>query len=132
MGEIRSHGGPMLRVKRADLQERGVDRRLSRVSGVRGGLPMLDDGTVVDATNVIWCTGFQQVFDWIDLPVIGEDGWPNEYRGVVDSAPGLFFCGLAFQFAFSSMVFPGIGRDAEFVARRIMDRAGRKAHLQAA
>ena len=34
-------------------------------------------------------------------------------------APGLFFCGLSFQFAFSSMVLPGIGRDAEYVARRI-------------
>ena len=132
MAEIRSHGGPMLRVKRADLQERGVDRRLSRVSGVKDGLPVLDDGIVVDANNVIWCTGFQQVFDWIDLPIIGEDGWPKEYRGVVDSAPGLFFCGLSFQFAFSSMVFPGIGRDAEFVARRIHERSGKKASLQAA
>jgi putative flavoprotein involved in K+ transport len=132
MGEIRSHGGPMLRVQRADLRERGVDRRLSRVSGVKSGLPVLDDGSVVDAANIIWCTGFQQVFDWIDLPVIGEDGWPQEYRGVVDSAPGLFFCGLAFQFAFSSMVFPGIGRDAEFVACKIVERSGKKASLQAA
>jgi len=132
MGEIRSHGGPMLRVQRADLKERGVDRRLSRVSGVRGGLPMLDDGSVADVANIIWCTGFQQVFDWIRLPVIGEDGWPKEYRGVVDGAPGLFFCGLAFQFAFSSMVFPGIGRDAEFVAGKIVERAGKKGSLQAA
>ena len=132
MPEIRAHGGPMLRVQRADLRERGVDRTLSRVSGVSDGLPVLEDGSVIDAANVIWCTGFQQVFDWIDLPIIGEDGWPKEYRGVVDSAPGLFFCGLAFQFAFSSMVFPGIGRDAEFVACRIADRSGRKATLQAA
>jgi putative flavoprotein involved in K+ transport len=132
MEDIRSHGGPMLRVKRADLDDRGVDRRLSRVAGVKDGRPLLDDGSVVDVANVIWCTGFQQVFDWIDLPVIGEDGWPKEYRGVVDSAPGLFFCGLSFQFAFSSMVFPGIGRDAEFVARRIVERSGKKATLQAA
>jgi putative flavoprotein involved in K+ transport len=45
-----------------------------------------------------------------------------EMRGVVDNVPGLFFCGLAFQYAFSSMVFPGIGRDAEYLARRIGDR----------
>jgi putative flavoprotein involved in K+ transport len=132
MEEIRSHGGPMLRVQRADLRERGVDRRLSRLSGAKDGLPVLDDGSVVDAANVIWCTGFRQVFDWIDLPIIGEDGWPKEYRGVVDSAPGLYFCGLSFQFAFSSMVLPGIGRDAEFVACRIVERSGKKASLQAA
>ena len=55
---------------------------------------MLDDGTVVDAANVVWCTGFKQVFDWIDLPIFDDDGWPMEYRGVVEGTPGLFFCGL--------------------------------------
>jgi putative flavoprotein involved in K+ transport len=132
MDEIRFHGGPMLRVKREDLRERGVDRRLSRVSGVAGGLPALEDGSVVAAANVIWCTGFRQVFDWIRVPVIGEDGWPKEYRGVVDSAPGLFFCGLSFQFSFSSMVLPGIGRDAAFVASKIAARSASKASLQVA
>jgi putative flavoprotein involved in K+ transport len=132
MDEIRFHGGPMLRVKRADLLERGVDRRLSRVSGVSDGRPQLEDGSAVDAANVIWCTGFQQVFDWIRLPIFGEDGWPTEYRGVVDSAPGLFFCGLSFQYSFSSMVLPGIGRDAEFVARKITARSASNASLQVA
>lgn len=69
------------------------------------------------------CTGFRQAFEWIGLPVIADDGWPQEYRGVVDAAPGLFFCGLSFQYAFASMVFPGIGRDAAYVADRIDARA---------
>jgi putative flavoprotein involved in K+ transport len=110
-------------VKREDLAARGVERALSRVARVRDGRPMLDDGTVVDTTNVVWCTGFRQVFDWIDLPVIGADGWPAEFRGVVDEAPGLFFCGLSFQYAFSSMILPGIGRDALYVAKRIAARS---------
>ena len=41
---------------------------------------------------------------------------------MVDDAPGLFFCGLSFQFAFASMVFMGVGRDADFVASRIVER----------
>jgi putative flavoprotein involved in K+ transport len=61
--------------------------------------------------------------DWIQLPILNGDGWPVEYRGVVDVAPGLFFCGLSFQYAFSSMVFPGVGRDADYVARRIVARS---------
>lgn len=119
MDEVRVHGGPMIRVKRADLAERQVERVLSRVTGVYGGLPVLDGERVVDAANVVWCTGFKQVFDWIKLPIFGENGWPTEYRGVVDDAPGLYFCGLSFQYAFSSMIFLGIGRDAEYLARRI-------------
>jgi putative flavoprotein involved in K+ transport len=123
MKEVRYHGAPMIRVHRDDLAERQVERRLERLGGAQDGLPVLEDGTVVDARTVLWATGFRQVFDWIRIPVIGEDGWPQEMRGVVDKVPGLFFCGLAFQYSFSSMVFPGIGRDAEYLARRIEARA---------
>jgi putative flavoprotein involved in K+ transport len=130
--EIRFHGGPMLRVKREDLLERGVERVLDRVTGVRDGLPVLGDDRVLDVANVVWATGFQQVFDWIQLPVFGADGWPVEMRGVVTDAPGLFFCGLSFQFAFSSMVLPGVGRDAAYVAKRVAARSGAGRTLAAA
>lgn len=132
MRETRVHGGPMLRVKRADLAARGVERITQRVRGVRDGRPQLDDGTVLDVENIVWATGFRQVFDWIDLPVFGPDGWPTEYRGVVADAPGLFFCGLSFQYAFSSMVFPGVGRDAAYIADRIVKRATRTGGMAAA
>jgi len=122
MAEVRAHGGPMLRVKRADLAARGVVRNEARVVGTHEGRPLLDDGTIVEATNVVWATGFRQAFGWIDLPVFDEAGWPREYRGVVAEAPGLFFCGLSFQYAFSSMLVGGVGRDAEYVARRIVER----------
>lgn len=123
LDEVRHHGGPMTRVKREDLARRGVERITLRVAGVEDGRPVLDDGRVIPASTVIWCTGFQQVFDWITVPVFGPDGWPEEYRGVVEKAPGMFFCGLAFQYAFSSMVLVGVGRDAEYVACRIAERA---------
>ncbi|MGO4598956.1 flavin-containing monooxygenase [Terrabacter sp. 2RAF25] len=123
MAEIRHHGGPMLRVKRADLAARGVERHVERVTGVTDGRPTLDDGTVLDVANVVWATGFEQHFDWIDLPVLDDDGWPREYRGVSTDVPGLFFCGLAFQYAFASMVLPGVGRDAAFVANHIVSRS---------
>ena len=125
MGEIRHHGGPMLRVKREDLAARGVERRTQRVVGVTDGRPTLDDGTVVEAANIIWATGFTQRFEWIDLPVTGDDGWPREYRGVSRDVPGLYFCGLAFQYAFSSMVLPGVGRDAAYVAERVVRRSAK-------
>jgi len=131
MREVRFHGGPMLRVKRADLAERGVVRTTSRVVGATRGLPVLDDDTVLEVANLVWSTGFQQVFDWVDLPVFDADGWPREMRGVVPDAPGLFFCGLSFQYSFSSMVLPGVGRDAEYLARKIVARRERGAAVLA-
>jgi putative flavoprotein involved in K+ transport len=123
MPEVRAHGGPRLRVKRTDLAHRGVERHEAKVIGGRDGLPLLADGTVIKTTNVVWATGFRQNFDWIDIPIFGDDGYPQEYRGVVATAPGLYFCGLSFQYAFSSMLLAGVGRDAGLVARRIAERA---------
>jgi putative flavoprotein involved in K+ transport len=131
MAQVRHHGGPMLRVKRADLEARGVERVTSRVEEVRDGMPVVG-GTPREVASVVWATGFRQVFDWIHLPVFGADGWPREVRGVVDEAEGLFFCGLSFQYSFSSMLLPGVGRDADVVAGRVAARSGRATALTAA
>jgi putative flavoprotein involved in K+ transport len=40
----------------------------------------------------------------------------------VPDEPGLFFVGLQFQYAATSDVFPGVGRDAEYIADQIATR----------
>jgi putative flavoprotein involved in K+ transport len=120
---VRAGGGPLLRVKSADLQAAGVERVFARTVDVADGLPVFEDGRVVEVANVIWCTGFRNDFGWIHLPVIGADGYPEQRRGVVSSSPGLYFVGLPFLHSFSSMLILGAGRDAEHVARHIVAHA---------
>jgi putative flavoprotein involved in K+ transport len=122
--EVRAHSGPLIRVKRGDLARAGVEMVPERTVGVRDGLPLLDGGRVLDVANVVWCTGFRQDFSWIDLPVTGDEGWPLETRGVVPSSPGLYFVGLAFQYAFASMLVGGAGRDAEYVVEHLCAQRG--------
>ena len=120
---IRHEGAPLLRYRRKDLLAVGVERTLARTVGVRDGRPVLDDGRVLDVRNVVWCTGFRRDFSWIDVPFeVGDDGYPVQYRGVVDSAPGLYFVGLLFLHSFTSMLIYGTGRDAERVAKHIVSR----------
>jgi putative flavoprotein involved in K+ transport len=116
-----SKATPLIRVKAKDLDAAGVER-VPRVAGVREGKPVLESGRVLDVSNVIWCTGFRDEFGWIDLPVFREDGRPVEERGVVRGEPGLYFMGLRFQYAASSDVLPGVGRDAEYIARHIVSQ----------
>jgi putative flavoprotein involved in K+ transport len=120
--EARHHGGPFTRVKRSDLAAAGVERITDRMTGVRDGLPVLGEDRVADVANVVWCTGFRQDFSWIELPVVGEDGWPLERRGVVESQPGLYFTGLCFQSSFRSMLIGGAGADAEYVVQHLLSR----------
>ena len=113
-------GGPLIRVKPKDLAAAGVER-VPRTLGVKNGLPVLEDGRVLEVANVIWCTGFHPGFSWIDLPVL-KDGEPVHHRGVVADAPGLYFVGLHFLYAMSSTMIHGVGRDAEHIAGTIAAR----------
>jgi putative flavoprotein involved in K+ transport len=112
-----SHGAPLIRVKLKDLAA-GVEQ-VPRTVGIEDGRPALEDGGVLDVSNVIWCTGFREEFPWIDLPIFGENERPLHERGVVVGEPGLYIVGLRFQYAATSDVLPGVGRDAEYVAKHI-------------
>jgi putative flavoprotein involved in K+ transport len=119
-----NHAAPVVRVKPADLAAAGVER-VSRMIGTRNGLPVLEDKGPTPVENVIWCTGYRPDFSWIDLPIFGQDRGvmqPRHVRGTVADVPGLYFVGLYFLYAMSSGFVPGVGRDAEHVARQIATR----------
>ena len=73
---------------------------------------------------MIWCTGFQPSFQWIDLSIFDGDGQPNHDGGVVAGAPGLYFVGLFFLYSAASSLIGGVGRDAERIAKHIASRDG--------
>lgn len=108
-------GAPLIRVKPKDLIAAGI-QRVPRVVGTRNGLPLLEDGRVLDVANVVWSTGFHPAFSWIDLPVFGPDGEPQHAAGVATGEPGLYFVGLRFLYSFSSEMIHGVGRDAARIA----------------
>jgi putative flavoprotein involved in K+ transport len=116
-----SMGGPLIRVKPRDLEAAGV-ARVARTVGAQDGRPLLADSRVLDVANVVWCTGYHPGFSWIDLPVFGENGRPNQERGVVVNEQGLYFVGLMFLYAASSVMIHGVGRDADYVAATISSR----------
>jgi putative flavoprotein involved in K+ transport len=119
----RAGGGPLIRIKPAHLRAAGVQRVLARTVGTRNGLPLLDDGQVLDVANVIWCVGFEHTTRWIEVPIDREDGWPQQKRGIVPSAPGLYFIGLPFLYSINSSLVVGVGRDAAYLADHIASRS---------
>jgi len=120
--KVREHGGPLLRVRTADLERAGVERVYERVAGVEDGLPLLAGGRKLAVRNVVWATGFRSDYSWIDVPFDLEDGYPVQHRGAVPSSPGLYFVGLPFLHSFGSMLILGAGSDAERVVRHIVSR----------
>jgi putative flavoprotein involved in K+ transport len=121
--KMMSRGTPLIRVKAKDLLAAGAER-VARVIAVRDGLPVLQDGRVLEPANVIWCTGFHGGFSWIDLPVVDAAGEPIHEAGIVPAAPGLYFVGLHFLYAMSSSMIHGVGRDAKRIASAVATAAG--------
>ncbi len=118
----RSRGAPLVRFSPQDLIKAGVER-VPRVEGVVDGKPQLADGRALEVSVVVWATGFKPDFGWIELPVLGEDGYPLQHRGMVESALGLYFLGLPFQHTFASAVIGGVGKDARYIAEHLAERA---------
>ena len=81
--------------------------------------PVLDefDLAATGVNSVLWTTGFRPSWDWIDLPIFDEAGYPSQTRGVTD-VPGLYFLGLLWQHNLGSATLMGVNEDAHYLARQ--------------
>lgn len=122
MAKMASAGSPWVRITPEDLTAAGI-KRVARIAGVEAGKPRLEDGRVLDVSNIIWCAGFTQDFRWIHLPVFDTAGAPIHQRGVVTSHPGLYFLGRPFLYGVTSALVGGVGRDAAYVTRHVLQRS---------
>lgn len=114
--------GPNVRTKPMDIAAAGIET-VPRTEGVKDGLPVLEDGRVLNVANVIWSTGYRPNFEWIDLPIFGGEANPKEPlhdRGVVAAETGLYFVGLFFLSSLTSSFLRGVGRDAKHVVEAIV------------
>ncbi|HTM46720.1 MAG TPA: NAD(P)-binding domain-containing protein [Polyangiaceae bacterium] len=114
-------GGPRIRQRRSTLKRAGV-QWVPRTSGVKDGLPRLEDGRTLDVQNIIWCTGYERGLSWIDLPIFEPNGDPRQQSGLVENEPGLYFVGQHFQHSLSSTMIFGVSRDAARVVAAIKSR----------
>ncbi len=71
--------------------------------------------------TVIWASGYQLDFGWVQIPVFDQVGYPVHQRGVT-AFPGLYFLGLHWLYKTKSALLYGIGEDAAFIASVIADR----------
>lgn len=116
--KLAATGRPLIRTKVPDLTAAGV-RMLPRVSGVKNGEVVLDDGRRLAAANVIWCTGFREDYSWLDIPALPADWRKQQHRGIVDAVPGLYLLGNDLLFAAASETLPGVCRDAKYLAKHL-------------
>jgi len=123
--KARTGGHPLIGYTYKEVEQTGV-KRVGRMTGIEQGRPVLDGGAVLDVANVVWATGYDIDFSWVDLPVFEADGYPRHQRGVVEDEPGLYFVGLIFLHSLSSQLIMGVQRDTQHVAEALVRRSAAK------
>jgi putative flavoprotein involved in K+ transport len=72
---------------------------------------------------IIWATGYDYDYGWLQAPVLDVQGRPLQQRGITP-VPGLCFLGLHWMHTFKSGLFSGVGRDAEYLAEHMAPMTG--------
>lgn len=116
--KILSGGAPLISVSMVDIKEAGVEQ-LPRLSGVKDGLPQLEDGRIITVASIVWATGYRPDFSWIKFNESDNSGWPQTYRGVSAKFKGLYFVGMLFQYGLTSGLVGGVGRDAAYIVNHL-------------
>jgi hypothetical protein len=76
---------------------------------------------------IVWATGFRRGYPWLHVPgVLDQRGEIVQHRGAT-RACGLYTLGLAYQSRRNSHFIGGVARDAETVARSILERRAARA-----
>ncbi len=73
---------------------------------------------------IVWATGYDYDYGWLQAPVFDAQGRPLQQRGVTQ-VPGLYFLGLHWMHTFKSGLFSGVGSDAEHLAEHMDLMTGR-------
>ncbi|MBA9078850.1 flavin-containing monooxygenase [Rufibacter quisquiliarum] len=101
------------------LREKVIPLR-PEITGFAGSQVFFKDGTSTQFSSIIWATGFQPDYRWLQIAgAITADGNPLHEQGL-SPVPGLFYLGLSWQRSRSSALLLGAARDAQFIARQLL------------
>jgi putative flavoprotein involved in K+ transport len=76
------------------------------------------DLKVAGITTIIWATGFERDYAWLNVNAFDNAGRPKHQRGV-STEPGIYFLGLPYQSRRGSSFIWGVWHDAKHVADHI-------------
>ncbi len=70
-------------------------------------------------SSVIWCTGFDADWSWVELDVFDQGGRPRHTDGITES-PGLYFLGMPWLSSRKSGILFGASDDAAHIVEHLL------------
>ncbi len=88
--------------------------------------PTVVDLRTENIRTVVWATGYERRYPWLNVPVLDDRG-EIRHEGGVTPEPGLYVLGIRFQRSKGSNLIDGVGRDAEALSKHLAERFRDKA-----
>lgn len=76
---------------------------------------MFGDSTVLEVNNIIWATGFQQEYEWLQVDGVFDQQKKIIHKRGICPVGGLYFLGLPWQSRRGSSLLQGVGDDAKYI-----------------
>jgi putative flavoprotein involved in K+ transport len=125
----RSHMRMVKTLQRIDsfIESRGISAPPSEIGLIQPFFAS-EDASILDLRrdgikSIIWATGYRRSYEWLNVPVIDDNG-EIIHRGGVTQVPGLYVLGLVFLRRRRSSFIDGCGRDAEEIAKLVQGHLG--------
>ncbi|MCC2528498.1 NAD(P)/FAD-dependent oxidoreductase [Bacillus halotolerans] len=85
---------------------------------------IFQDSSKLEVNNIIWATGFSNPLSWIQIEgFFDKEGEIIHDRGV-STVEGLYFIGLPWQHRRGSALLQGVGNDADYIVKQIINISG--------
>jgi putative flavoprotein involved in K+ transport len=108
---------PASSVNNARLRDAGVVLKC-RAVGASGEQIHYQDGTIETVDVVVWCAGYRENFNWVDLPLINAQGTIHDYGSDTRTVEaGYFLVGRKWLSCRASELILGVERDAKTAVR---------------
>ena len=122
---LRRRGDPIFGGELGRMIKTARVRQTTTAVAAEGHEVFFADGSNLDVDAVVWCTGFENDYSWLDIPgAIGPDGLPQHRDGISTADARVGFLGLGWQRSRNSALVGGAGPDASHIVERLAHQMG--------
>lgn len=111
------------------IARHGLDAPVEEVPEPRDGFaqPIVEELNlrVTGISSIVWAIGYGFDYSLVRLPVVDDDGFPRQERGVTDY-PGLYFVGMPWMPSERSGFLLGVGDSARYVATHLVQMSAKR------
>lgn len=117
--KIQASGDPIFGSSLKKALASGTVIQKSRAVDGKDTIIRFQDQKTLDVQNIIWSTGFNLDYSWLEVKgALNDEGRPFHQRGVTQ-IEGFYFLGLPWQYRRGSALLHGVGEDAKYIAEHI-------------